>query len=119
MRIRTAAEAEAGSVANFIVDEPVSWITRERFDKEYAEQRFRPEWTWIAEDDDGRIVARALWWGRSDSEHPVALDCLHVLGSVEDRSYSRPDTRRSSGPAPRDGPNTTSHWTTAGASDPR
>lgn len=85
MRIRTVTEAEAGSVANFTVDEPVSWITRERFDKEYSERRFRPEWTWIAEDGEGRIVARALWWGRSDSEHPVALDCLHVLGSVEDR----------------------------------
>ncbi|AYN37718.1 GNAT family N-acetyltransferase [Streptomyces dangxiongensis] len=86
MRIRTVAEAEAGTVAGFLVDEPVSWITGERFRQEYSERHFRPEWTWIAENDEGRIVARALWWGKSDSEHPVALDCLHVLGSVEDRA---------------------------------
>lgn len=27
----------------------------------------------------------ALWWGRSDSEHPLPLDCLHVLPHVSDR----------------------------------
>ena len=86
MRIRAVSEAEAGTVAGFLVDEPVSWITGERFRREYSERHFRPEWTWIAEDDEGQIVARALWWGRSDSEHPVALDCLHVLGSVGDRA---------------------------------
>lgn len=27
-----------------------------------------------------------MWWGRHDSEHPVALDCLHVSRSVPDRA---------------------------------
>src|SRR5207248_4609149 len=34
----------------------------------------------------GEIVARALWWGRSTSEHPLALDCLHVAPSVAGRA---------------------------------
>ncbi|MEU3451909.1 GNAT family N-acetyltransferase [Streptomyces thermolilacinus] len=86
MRIRTISEDEVESVAGFAVDEPVSWITGDRFRQEFTERHFRPEWTWIAEDDEARIVARALWWGKSDSEHPVALDCLHVVASVEDRA---------------------------------
>lgn len=86
MRMRTVTEAEDGVVAGFVVDEPVSWITGERFREESAQRHFRPEWTWIAEDTEGRVVARALWWGKSDSEHPVALDCLHVLDTVEDRA---------------------------------
>ncbi|MEX2980696.1 GNAT family N-acetyltransferase [Streptomyces sp. C36] len=67
------------------VDDPVSGIAEDRYRAELAERRFRPEWTWIAERD-GEILARAVWWGRSDSEHPVALDCLYVSRSVEDRA---------------------------------
>ncbi|MEU4726414.1 GNAT family N-acetyltransferase [Nonomuraea dietziae] len=46
---------------------------------------YRPEWTWIAEAGD-RVVGRALWWGQSDSEHPIALDCLHLDPSAGDRA---------------------------------
>jgi ribosomal protein S18 acetylase RimI-like enzyme len=34
---------------------------------------YRPEWTWVAEQD-GRVVARAAWWAGADDEHPYALD---------------------------------------------
>jgi len=44
---------------------------------EFAAERMRPEWSWVAEDDQGRIIGRALWWGR-DGSRPLALDVLDV-----------------------------------------
>ncbi|MFF8846318.1 GNAT family N-acetyltransferase [Streptomyces sp. NPDC015127] len=77
-------EADLDRVTAVTVDEPISWITTDRYLDELGQGMYRPEWTWIAEDD-GRVVARALWWGQPLSEHPVALDCLHVDASVTDR----------------------------------
>jgi RimJ/RimL family protein N-acetyltransferase len=44
-----------------------------------AKNHYRPEWTWVAERD-GRVVARAAWWGAPDSEHPIALDWFDLAG---------------------------------------
>ncbi|MCF3179627.1 GNAT family N-acetyltransferase [Streptomyces polychromogenes] len=63
---------------------PVAGPSADRIREEFAENRFRPEWTWFAEDGDGRPLARALWWGRADSERPVTLDCLQVAPGVAD-----------------------------------
>ncbi|HVK25372.1 MAG TPA: GNAT family N-acetyltransferase [Actinokineospora sp.] len=84
MRFRSTTEADLDRLTAFTVDEPVSWIDAERYRAEYAEGMYRPEWSWIAEED-GRVVARALWWGQSTSDHPVALDCLHVDAAIADR----------------------------------
>ncbi|MDJ0380730.1 GNAT family protein [Streptomyces sp. G-G2] len=64
--------------------EPVAALDAGQVRAELAEHRMRPEWTWYAEDEDGRILARALWWGRTDSERPLALDCLQVRPEVAD-----------------------------------
>lgn len=48
-----------------------------------AEHHYRPDWTWVAERD-GRVVARAAWWGGPDDEHPIALDWFD-LGAEPDR----------------------------------
>ncbi|MFF3452822.1 hypothetical protein ACFYXH_00590 [Streptomyces sp. NPDC002730] len=77
MLFRPTTEADQECVAAVIVDEPVGWIDADRYLDELKQGMYRPEWTWIAEDD-GRIVGRSLWWGQQDSAHPVALDCLHV-----------------------------------------
>ncbi len=66
------------------VEAPVSWVDADMYRSEAAERRHRPEWTWIAEDDAGRVVARAVWWGRNDSDLPAVLDCLSVAESVAD-----------------------------------
>jgi RimJ/RimL family protein N-acetyltransferase len=50
-----------------------------------AYREYRPEWTWVAEED-GQILARAIWWGWSDAEHPMALDGIDVRGSVAGRA---------------------------------
>lgn len=83
--IRAATPADIDRVAAVVVDEPIGWIDAERFRADLAERMYRPEWTWIAEQD-GRIVARALWWGLADGAHPVALDCLTVDPSVPQRA---------------------------------
>jgi RimJ/RimL family protein N-acetyltransferase len=49
-----------------------------------AAHRFRPEWIWLAEDDGAEVLARALWWGRSDSTRPLALDYLDIRPDVAD-----------------------------------
>lgn len=71
-------------LAAFVVDDPVGAVQPVRFREDAAAGRARAEWTWLAEDQ-GRIVARAVWWGRSESERPLALDCLHVLSGIGDR----------------------------------
>ena len=42
-----------------------------------AEGHYRPEWTWVAERE-GRVVARAAWYGAPDDDHPIALDWFDV-----------------------------------------
>ncbi|KJK56887.1 hypothetical protein [Saccharothrix sp. ST-888] len=84
MLFRSTTETDLDRVTAVTVDEPVGWIPADRYLEELEEGMYRPEWTWIAEDG-GRVVARALWWGQASSEHPVALDCLHVDPSVADR----------------------------------
>ncbi|MFD8781746.1 GNAT family N-acetyltransferase [Kitasatospora sp. NPDC059599] len=85
MLFRPTTEADLDRVTAVTVDEPVGWIDADRYLEELGEGMYRPEWTWIAEQD-GRVVARALWWGQASSEHPVALDCLYVDPSVADRA---------------------------------
>ncbi|MGQ4515400.1 GNAT family N-acetyltransferase [Streptomyces sp. DW26H14] len=56
--------------------EPVWRLSADAYRAEAAQRRYRPEWTWAAWSPDGRVLARAVWWGQSDSAHPIALDCL-------------------------------------------
>lgn len=86
MLFRPTTESDLDRVTAVTVDEPIGWIPADRYLDELKEGMYRPEWTWIAEDAAGRVVARALWWGRSSSTHPIALDCLHVDPSVADRA---------------------------------
>jgi hypothetical protein len=84
MLFRPTIEADLDRVLACTVTEPISWIPPDRYRAELADRQYRPEWTWIAEDS-GQILARALWWGMSDSAHPLALDCVYVHDSVSDR----------------------------------
>ncbi len=86
MRFRpaTADPADLDRAAAYPADGPVDALSAERIQEELAAGQFRPEWIWFAEDEDGEILARALWWGRADSERPIALDCLQVRSSVAD-----------------------------------
>ncbi|MEU9459119.1 GNAT family N-acetyltransferase [Streptomyces sp. NPDC048312] len=85
MLFRPTTEADLARVVAVTVDEPVGWIDADRYQDELRQGMYRPEWTWIAEDE-GRVVARALWWGQADSAHPVALDCLYVDPALDGRA---------------------------------
>jgi len=56
----------------------VAWIDGSRLGEELSTGSYRPEWSWIAEQD-GRPVGRALWWGRTGAARPTTLDCLSAL----------------------------------------
>ncbi|MFJ8076464.1 GNAT family N-acetyltransferase [Streptomyces sp. NPDC096176] len=83
-RAATADPADIDRIAAHPADGPVPALTAERIREELAVNQLRPEWIWFAEDEDGEILARALWWGRADSERPIALDCLQVRSTVAD-----------------------------------
>ena len=85
VRIRHATPSEMAAPPEFTVGDPVGFVGADQFADEVAAGRMRPEWTWFALDG-SRVVARALWWGREDSEGPISLDCLHVLAEVPDRA---------------------------------
>ncbi|MFE6835445.1 GNAT family N-acetyltransferase [Streptomyces sp. NPDC057705] len=83
-RAATADPADLDRAVAYPADGPVPALTAGKIREELAENQIRPEWIWFAEDEDGEILARALWWGRSDSEQPIALDCLQVRACVAD-----------------------------------
>ncbi|MEU5304320.1 hypothetical protein ACH4YO_31725 [Streptomyces noursei] len=60
MLFRPTTGAEVDRVAAVTVPEPVGWIGADRYRDEFGKGMYRPEWTWLAEDDDGRLLARAL-----------------------------------------------------------
>ncbi|AWZ06219.1 MULTISPECIES: GNAT family N-acetyltransferase [unclassified Streptomyces] len=86
MRFRsaTADPTDLDRALAYPADGPVPALTPEKIREELAARQMRPEWTWFAEDDNGEILARALWWGRADGELPIALDCLQVRSSAAD-----------------------------------
>ncbi|GAA1252669.1 GNAT family N-acetyltransferase [Kitasatospora nipponensis] len=83
-RDATADPSDLERAAAYPADGPVPALSAEKVREEFAENRMRPAWTWFAEDGDGDILARALWWGRADSARPIALDCLQVRAGVAD-----------------------------------
>ncbi|WP_047890111.1 N-acetyltransferase [Rhodococcus sp. ARP2] len=83
--IRPATRAELEEPVGFAMNDPVGFVDADSLREEVAAGRLRPEWSWFAVDG-SRIVARALWWGREDSERPLAPDLLHVLADVPDRA---------------------------------
>ncbi|WP_234335801.1 MULTISPECIES: GNAT family N-acetyltransferase [unclassified Streptomyces] len=76
--------SEAARALDCTVSEPIDWVGPDRLKDGLESGHYRPEWTWIAEDD-GKLLARAVWWGLPDGAHPLALDCLYVHESVGDR----------------------------------
>lgn len=83
-RAATADPTDLDRALAYPADGPVPALTPEKIREELAAGQMRPEWTWFAEDENGEVLARALWWGRADSERPIALDCLQVRSSVPD-----------------------------------
>jgi RimJ/RimL family protein N-acetyltransferase len=81
MIIRPSTDADLGRLLSCRPADPVELVPPGRYRADLASRNYRPEWTWIAEQD-GAIVARAIWWGPAASAYPQVLDCLHVSDSV-------------------------------------
>ena len=81
MIIRPSTEADLGRVLACRAADPVGLVPPDRYRADLASRNYRPEWTWLAEQDDA-IVARAVWWGPGFGRCPQVLDCLHVSDSV-------------------------------------
>ena len=83
-QIRQATPSDIPQLTAWTSDEPVEWVGATRLSTELASGNYRTEWSWIAEQN-GRPVARALWWGPADFSTPVSLDCLTVATRVPER----------------------------------
>ncbi len=81
MLIRPTTEADLDRILAWPVTEPVGVVPADRYREELDRHQYRPEWTWIVEDE-GRILARAIWWGFADAAYPLVLDCVSAGGSL-------------------------------------
>jgi hypothetical protein len=91
--IRSLAAGELHLFDTLILDGPALGPPARDFLATAADHHYRPEWTWVAERD-GRLVARAAWWGGPDDAHPFALDWFDV-GPDDDRIGSNAATATS------------------------
>ncbi len=66
-------------------DPGITFMTERAIRDEFDAGRMRPEWSWLAIQDDGRLIGRALWWGHDDTA-PKALDVLDIEESTEFRA---------------------------------
>lgn len=82
MQLRQLDDSELESCLEFPGDGGVLGMTPAALRAEFEAGRMRPEWTWVAVDQDSRILGRALWWGR-DASAPIALDVLDVAPHLE------------------------------------
>ncbi len=77
MQTRQMRAAEVEVVAALAPQPGILCLSGADIVAEFAAGRMRPEWSWVVEDDQGRLLGRALWWGR-DSSRPLALDVLDI-----------------------------------------
>lgn len=80
---RSIGSSELDLLLSSYPADPVTMIDADRYQRELHQNQYRLDWSWIYEVD-GRLLARALWWGPADFAHPVSLDCLWVDPSVAD-----------------------------------
>ncbi|MFI6538224.1 GNAT family N-acetyltransferase [Nonomuraea sp. NPDC050547] len=84
MLFRPSVESDLGRLLACTVDDGISWADPDRLTGFLADGQYRHDRIWIAERD-GRVMARAVWWSFAGSDRPMALDCVYVDPSVEDR----------------------------------
>jgi hypothetical protein len=85
MLLRPATDSDVDHVLAISSADRVGSVGADSYRAGLAARRYRPEWTWVA-DDAGQILACAIWWGFSDADHPLALDGVDVHASVVGRS---------------------------------
>lgn len=92
MKCRRATPDDVDALVNFPDDPGVVGLPRDQVREDFEAGRMRPEWSWLLEDE-GRLLGRALWWGRGDSV-PSALDALDVVQELDDPRLAAVDLLR-------------------------
>ena len=82
MRCRRATPDDIDALVGFPEDPGVMGPPRDQVREDFDAGRMRSEWSWLLEDE-GRLLGRALWWGRGESV-PISLDALDVLPEFDD-----------------------------------
>ncbi|MEU6717152.1 GNAT family N-acetyltransferase [Nonomuraea sp. NPDC046802] len=85
MLFRPAIEADLDRLLGCVVDESISWAHPDRLLSFLESGNYRFDRIWLATDEAGEVLARAVWWGFPDGDRPLALDCLYIHPRVEDR----------------------------------
>jgi len=80
VRVRRATPDDVDALVDFPDDPGLVGLPRAQVREDFAARRMRPEWSWVLEAE-GRLLGRALWWGRGDTA-PSALDTVDVLPEV-------------------------------------
>ena len=84
--IRAATATDMPTSARFaplVVADPASPLTIATYQAGAAHGEYRPEWTWIAEEDsDGPVLAAGIWWGHAGEATPATLDAIYTHDSV-------------------------------------
>lgn len=80
MRARRATPDDVRAIIDFPDQDGLVGLPRDQVREDFAARLMRPEWSWVLEEQ-GRLVGRALWWGRGHTT-PSALDALDVLPDV-------------------------------------
>ncbi len=83
LKARRATSADVEALIELSGDPGTVGPPGEQVRADFDAGRMRPEWSWVLEDE-GRLVGRALWWGRGESV-PSALDALDVRPEVTDQ----------------------------------
>ncbi|TMR98499.1 GNAT family N-acetyltransferase [Nonomuraea basaltis] len=85
MHFRPAVEADLDRLLGCVVDESISWAHPDRLLSFLESGNYRYDHIWLALAEDGEeILARAVWWGFPGGK-PLAMDCLYVHPSADDR----------------------------------
>ncbi|WP_432942204.1 GNAT family N-acetyltransferase [Kribbella sp. CA-253562] len=79
MTIRNAVESDLDTIHTLIAEQSINTVTRERYDEYLGVGYYRHNWTWVVEQD-GRIIALAVWWGMPQFDHPFSIDGLYYAG---------------------------------------
>ncbi|WP_433009680.1 GNAT family N-acetyltransferase [Kribbella sp. CA-294648] len=82
MKIRTTVEGDLDTIHTLIAEQSLNTVTRERWDEYLVSGAYRHDWTWVAEDD-GKIIALAIWWGMEQFDHPFSIDGLYAVPGVD------------------------------------
>jgi len=80
---RAVAADELARLAALIVADAASPMAVADYRARTRQGHYRPEWTWIAQQDtDGQVVAAGVWWGRPGKGAPESLDGLFADGAL-------------------------------------